>query len=314
MWIETLLGLFTVEYFYGTIRMATPIALAGVGEVFLERSGIINLGIEGIMLNGAFFAVLGAALTGNAFLGLLTAIGAGVLTALLFGLAVITLRANQIVAGAAINIGALGLTSFLSRVVFGIRELPVQVSGVQPWSVPILGDIPFIGRVFFQQTPVVYFAYFLIAVSTYVLFRTTWGLKIRAVGEYPRAADTVGINVYAWRYLTTSMNGFLCGIAGAALSLAQLNTFVDNMTNGRGFIALAAVIFGRWNPAGVAIGALVFGAADALQLRFQAFGVGITNQLLLMMPYLLTLIAVILFRGQAAAPAALAKPYVKESA
>ena len=313
MTIETLLGLFTVEYFFGTIRMATPLALAGIGEVYLERTGIINLGIEGIMLCGAFFAVLGASVTGSPFLGLLTAMLAGLIVALVFGVAVISLRANQIVAGAAINIGALGLTTFLSRVVFGIRMLPVQVEAIEPWPVPLLSEIPFIGRVFFQQTPIVYLTYVLIAVSTYVLFKTTWGLKIRAVGEYPMAADTVGINVYAWRYLAAMVNGVLCGIAGASLSLAHLNLFVDNMTAGRGFIALAAVIFGRWNPVGVALGALLFGAADALQLRFQAFGVGISNQLLLMLPYLLTLIAVIILRGQTAAPAALAKPYVKES-
>lgn len=310
--IETLIDLFTVEYFFGTIRTATPIALAGIGEVYLERSGIINLGMEGMMLIGAFFAVVGASLSESAAVGLLTAMLAGVITALLFAVAVITLRANQIVAGAAINIGALGLTSFLSRVVFGIRLLPVQVEGIQPWFVPFLSQIPVIGRVFFQQTPLVYFTYLLVGVATYVLFRTTWGLKIRAVGEHPRAADTVGINVYAWRYLTTLINGGLCGIAGATLSLAHLNTFVDNMTAGRGFIALAAVIFGRWNPAGAAVAALLFGAADALQLRFQAFGVGISNQLLLMLPYLLTLIAVIVFRGQAASPASLTKPYVKE--
>jgi ABC-type uncharacterized transport system permease subunit len=310
--IESLLGLFTVEYFFGAIRMATPIALAGIGEVYLERSGIINLGMEGIMLVGAFFAVLGAAASGSAVLGLLTAIVAATVLGLVFGFAVITLRANQIVAGAAINIGALGLTSFLSRVVFGIRALPIQVAGIGPWPVPVLSKIPFIGRVFFQHSPVVYFTYALILFATFVLYRTTWGLKIRSVGEHPRAADTVGINVYAWRYATTLLNGLLCGIAGASLSLAHLNTFVDNMTAGRGFIALAAVIFGRWNPFGAALAALLFGAADALQLRFQAFGVGISNQLLLMMPYLLTLIAVIFFRGQAVTPAALAQPYEKE--
>ena len=314
MSIEKFLELFTTEFFYATIRMATPLTLAAIGEVYLERSGVINIGMEGMMLLGAFFGVLGAALSGNPLVGLLAAIAIGALAALLFGLAVITLRANQIVAGAAVNITALGLTSFLPRVIFGIRPLPPQVTGIEVWPVPGLSNIPFVGHVLFEQSPVVYLTYFLVVISTFVLFRTTWGLKIRSVGEYPRAADTVGISVHSWRYGCTVLNGMLCGIAGASLSLAQLNTFVDNMTAGRGFIAMAAVVFGRWNPVGATIAALVFGAATALQLRLQAFEIGISSQLLLMLPYAVTLLGVIIFRGQTAAPVALAKPYVKEQA
>ncbi|MDD5367858.1 MAG: ABC transporter permease [Anaerolineaceae bacterium] len=304
--------LLTEEFLYATIRIATPIILAALGEVFLERSGVINLGMEGMMLMGALFGVVGASMSGNTWIGLLTAIVIGVVVALIFGLSVITLRANQIVAGAAINITALGLTTFLNRVIFGIRPLPVQINVLTPWPVPILSKIPVIGHVLFEQDPLVYLAYFVIIISTFILFRTTWGLKIRSVGEHPRAADTVGISVNKWRYICLMFNGVMCGIAGASLSLVQLNTFTDNMTTGRGFIAMAAVIFGRWNPIGAALASLVFGGASALQLRLQAFQIGISNQFLLMIPYLLTLVGVIIFRGHTATPKALAKPYAKE--
>jgi ABC-type uncharacterized transport system permease subunit len=313
MGIEGILGLFTLEFFFATVRMASPIALAALGEVYLEKSGILNLGLEATMLMGAFFGVLGSAMTGSALMGLLAALLAGVLTGLLFGFLSITMRANQIVTGAALNIAALGLTSFLSRIIFGVRPIPVQVEGFKPWPIPLLSEIPFIGRVLFEQSPLVYFTYLMVIVMTFVLYRTTWGLKIRAVGEHPRAADTVGINVFRWRYGCVLLNGALGGIAGSILSLAQLNTFVDNMTAGRGFIALAAVIFGRWNPVGAAAAALVFGAADALQMRVQAFSLNVPTDLLLMMPYLITLIGVIVFRGKAAAPVALTKPYEKEA-
>jgi len=314
MGIEMLLGLFTVEFFFATIRMASPIAMAAIGEVYLERSGILNLGIESMMLMGAFFGFLGSAFSGSGLIGVFVAMLAGGLTGLAFGFTVITMRANQIVTGAAFNILILGLTSFLSRTLFGIRATPLQVAGIKPWPVPILSDIPVIGYILFEQTPLVYLTYILIIVMTYILFRTTWGLKIRAIGEHPRAADTVGINVFRWRYGAAILNGSLAGIAGAMLSLAQLNTFADNMTAGRGFIALAAVIFGRWNPVGAALAALVFGSADALQMRFQSYGIGIPNDLLLMLPYLMTLIGVSIFRGRAASPVALTKPYEKEVA
>jgi ABC-type uncharacterized transport system permease subunit len=310
--VEQLLALFSLDFFHATIRMATPLILAAIGEVYLERSGVINIGMEGLMLFVAFFGVLGASVTQYAGIGLLWSILSGGLAAMVFGLAVITLRANQIVAGAALNIIALGVTTFLPRVIFGIRPLPPQVPGIQDWVIPVLSDIPIIGYILFQQSPIVYLTLVLIIVLTFVLFRTTWGLKIRAVGENPRASDTAGISVYGWRYACVLLNGFLCGVAGATLSLAQLNTFVDNMTAGRGFIALAAVIFGRWNPVGATVASLAFGAANALQLRLQTFDIGISSQLLLMIPYALTLLGVIIFRGQTAAPAALAKPYAKE--
>ena len=304
--------IFTVNFLYATIRIATPLILAAIGEVILERSGVINIGMEGMMLTCAFSGILVASSSGSATLGLLSAVIIGALTALLYGVAVITLRANQIVTGVAINIIALGLTSYLSRVIFGIRPLPLQAPGIGTFPIPLLSDIPVIGHIFFEQDPLTYLTFILIVVLTFVLFRTTWGIKIRAVGEHPRAAETMGINVNFWRYACVVFNGMMCGLAGVSLSLVQLNSFVDNMTTGRGFIALAAVIFGRWNPFGAAIASLVFGAASALQLRLQVFDIGISKQLLLMLPYAVTLIGVIIFRSQTATPAALAQPYIKE--
>lgn len=311
---ETLATMFSPDFFHAAIRMAVPIILAAVGEVYLERSGIINLGIEGLMLFGAFFAVIGAYVTAQAGIGFLWSILAGSVFASAFGFAVITLRANQIVAGAALNMVALGLTTFLPRLIFGIRPLPPQVPGIEVWAIPGLSDIPFFGYVLFQHSPLVYLTFILVIVLTFVLFHTSWGLNIRAIGEDPRTADAAGIRVNRWRYACILLNGALCGIAGATLSLSQLNTFVDNMTAGRGFIALAAVILGQWNPIGATLASLVFGAANAFQLRLQTFGIEISSQILLMIPYVLTLIGVIIFRGHTAAPAALAQPYVIEEA
>ncbi len=310
---EFLLSLLTVEFFLAVIRMATPIALAATGEVCNERSGVLNVGIEGMMLIGAFFAVVGSALSQNAFVGVLTAMLASLLTAFIFSIIVITLKANQIVAGFALNIAALGITDFLNRVIFGIRSIPIQVPGINPIDIPLLSKIPIIGPVLFQNNLIVYFTYLIVPAVYFIIFKTTVGLKIRSVGENPRAADMVGINVYFWRYSTTLLNGMLCGIAGAALSLANVNTFVTNITAGRGFIALAAVIFGRWNPILASLAALLFGTAQALALRFQAFGVAIPSQFLIMLPYALSLIGIIIFRGRASNPAALTNPYNKEA-
>ena len=311
--IELLFSLLTIEFLYATIRMATPIALSAIGEVYNERSGVLNVGIEGTMLIGAFAGVIGSAYSQNAFVGVLSAALASLLTALIYGVIVITLKANQIVAGFALNIAALGITDFLYRVIFGIRSLPVQVPGVNLWEVPVLSRIPIIGPILFQNNSIVYFTYLLVPVAYFILFHTTIGLRIRSVGENPRAADMVGINVVFWRYSTTLFSGILCGIAGAALSLANVNTFVAGMTAGRGFIALAAVIFGRWNPVGATLAALLFGAAQALALRLQAFGIGIPSQFLIMLPYVLSLLGIIIFRGTGSSPAALTIPYNKDA-
>lgn len=310
---ENILSLFSADFFYAVIRMATPVILAAIGEVYLQRSGIFNIGIEAMMIFGAFFGVLGAAITGGAWSGVLFAILSGVLAGLIFGFLVITLRADQAVTGTAMSIIGLGLTSFLVRVIWGIRPLPVQVNMIGIWPIPVLSKIPFIGHILFDHTPFVYITYLLVGIATFVLFRTTWGLKIRAIGENPRAAATLGINVIGWRYICCILEGGLAAIGGAMLSLADLNMFVDNMSGGRGYLAMAAVILGRWNPIGAAIGGIVFGAGNALQMRLQAIGVPIPNNLLLIMPYLLAFLIVVSFHSKSSAPSAIGTAYEKEA-
>jgi len=310
--LDFILGLFSSEFFYSTIRMAAPIMMAAIGEVIMERSGLFNLGIESMMMFGAFFGVFGAATFGNPWMGMITGIFAGAVTGALFGFITITLRANQSVTGTAFNIVGYGLTTFLARVFWGIRESPLAVTQFVDIPIPVLSDIPFIGYILFDHDPTVYLAYIVVAISTIFLFRTIWGIRIRAVGEHPRAAETIGINVFAYRYFAAAIAGALAAFGGAMLSLAQLNIFVDKMSGGRGFFALAAVILGRWNPLGVAIGCLLFGAGNALQMRIQAFNLNIPPDLLIAFPFALTLLVVIVFRSTAA-PKALAKPYEKEA-
>ena len=197
--------------------------------------------------------------------------------------------------------------------IFGMPELPPQAPGFGLLPIPVLSDIPIIGEILFKQTFPVYIVYIMIILMTLILYRTTWGLKIRAVGEFPRAAHTVGINVIGWRYGCAILDGALAGFAGAMLSLANLTTFIDNMSAGRGFISLAAVVFGRWDPVGATVASLLFGGADALQMRVQAFGVKVGSDVLLVLPYVVTLLAVILFRGKAGAPASMGQAYEKEA-
>lgn len=312
MGLENILSLFSQEFFYSTIRMAAPIIMAAIGETIMERAGILNLGIESMMMFGAFFGVVGSATFGNPWMGMLTGVFAGAVAGALFGFIVITLRANQSVTGTAFNIIGYGLTTFLARVLWGIRVEPLKVAQFQDFSIPVLSDIPFVGYILFDHDPTVYFAYVVVILSTIFLFRTIWGLRIRAVGEHPRAAETIGINVFRYRYLAAIAAGALAALGGSMLSLAQLDMFVDRMSGGRGFFALAAVILGRWNPVGVALGCLLFGAGNAIQMRIQAFGLKIAPDLLISLPFVLTLLVVIIFRSTAT-PKALAKPYEKEA-
>lgn len=310
--MQGFLAIFSEDFFYAVVRMASPIILAAVGEVMLERAGIFNLGIEGGILLGAFFGVLGSYLFGSALMGLLLAILVGALLGVLYGWAVITLGANQAVTGTGINILAAGLTSLLARMIWGVMDVPLTVQGINETPIPILEKIPFVGKVFFSHSPLVYFAYIMVAIVAFILYKTTWGLKIRAIGEHPKAADTMGIHVIAWKY---GMSVFACicaAIAGVILSLSFMNVFVDNIAAGRGYMAVACVILGQWNPWGCLLGGVIFGAGNALQMRLQAFGVPIATDLLLVIPMALALVVVLLVRGKnTARPAALAKPYEK---
>ena len=307
-----ILSIFNVDLFYTTIRMAAPIILAAVGEVMLERAGIFNLGIEGGILLGAFLGVLGSYLFQTPWMGLLLAILGGVVLGIIFGWATVTLRANQAVTGTGINILFAGLTSLLARIIWGVRDVPLTVPAFQEIKIPVLGDIPVLGPIFFRHSLLVYFSYLMVLVTAFVLYRTTWGLKIRAIGEYPKAADTMGIHVLSWKYGMAIFGNVCAAVAGVILSICFTNCFVDNIASGRGYMAVACVILGQWSPVGALAGGLIFGAGNALQMRLQIYGVPIPTSLLLVIPMALALVMVLLVRGKASArPAGLAKPYEK---
>ena len=309
-----LVAVLGVEFFAATVRMASPVLYATMGGILNERAGIINIGLEGVMLTGALTGVVVSFYTGDPWLGFAAAAVAGGLVALVHAFLSISLEANQIVSGAAINIACLGLTSFVIRILFGLKEQQRTVPHFVPSHVPVLSDIPVIGPIFFAQNVVVYAAYALVPLLAFVLYRSRWGLVIIASGEHPRAADTMGIDPNRVRYVCTVLSGVAGGAGGASLSLGQLHFFVDDMTGGRGFMALAALIFGRWDPVGGLVACLLFGAADALQFRIQATGVNIPYQFMLMLPYVLTLVVLVIFMARARGPAAIGVPYRREAA
>jgi len=304
---------FWVALLAAGLRLATPILLGALGEIFAERAGILNIGLEGMMLVGALAAYLGAVGVGDAWFGALCGVLAGMALGLLFAFLTVTLNANQIVCGIVVNLLALGLTGFIHRVIFGVTARLPSSPSLGTWDIPFLSSIPFLGPVVFKQHAFVYLSLFLIAVSWFVLFRTTWGLNIRAVGEHPQAADTLGVNVFRVRYAAILTCGALAGLGGAFLSLAQLNVFVEGMTEGRGFIALAVVIFARWHPLGALGAAFLFGITEALQFRLQAQGSDIPFQFLAMLPYVVTVVVLVSAFARSAQPAALNKPYTKEA-
>ena len=304
--------MFIVTFLTAMVRGAAPILLPALGEVYTEKSGVLNIGLEAQMLVAALVGFAGAYYTGNNWLGLLIGAFGGVVVSLLFALLTVTLGANQIVVGITINIFALGLTTFFYRVLFGVAIIPPHVDPMPEVAIPVLSGIPFIGQILFQQKAMVYIAFLLVPVAAFFLSKTTLGLKVRAVGEYPLAAESVGVNARVTRYWCIVLSGIGAGLGGAFLSVGQLARFTDNMIAGRGFIALAIVILGQWNPYRVAVAALVFAAADALQLSLQAVGLQLPSQFLLMLPYVVTVIAMVFVARRAIAPAALAEPYAKE--
>ncbi|MBI4553212.1 MAG: ABC transporter permease [Candidatus Latescibacteria bacterium] len=291
------------------LKMAVPLLMTALGELFAERAGVINIGLEGMMLAGAFGGMAGSYFTGSPWIGLLVGVGAGLLFAALFSVMSVGLGADQVVTGAAINLMALGLTGVLYRRIFGVTGAALSVQTFAPVGLPGFQDIPVLGEIVSGHTALLYIGFALVPVATWVLFSTSLGLTIRSVGEYPRAADTAGLAVSRVRHACVLASGVLAGAAGSYLSLAHSNTFVEGMSAGRGFIALAIVIFGRWRPAGAMWAALLFGLANAVQFQFQAIGSAIPYQFFLMLPYVLTLLVLVLFAGRARPPAALARAY-----
>ena len=301
--------------FAATLRYATPLVFASIGGLFSERSGVVNIGLEGMMLMGAFFAVWGADITGQWTLGLAIGMVAGGLTGLLHAFFSVSLRADQIVGGTAINFLALGLTTYLFFKIYGSEGTPTDLSTIPDVRLGFLDDIPVIGDflhdIFSQLDLMIWIAIFLVIATWVVVFKTPIGLRMRSVGEHPRAADTVGINVSAVRYGAVTVSGMLAALGGAYLSLGFVNSFDDNMTAGRGFIALAALIFGNWRPFGAAVACLLFGFSSALSDFLQEYSTSVST-LFEALPYVLTLVAVAGVIGKSIPPAAVGRPYTKQ--
>ena len=293
-----------------TIRNATPLVFAALGGMFSERSGVVNIGLEGLMLISAFAGVVGAFLSGSAVVALGFALAAGLIFALIHALMCVTFEADQIISGTAINLLALGGTGFLMVSIFGAGGTSPRVEGFGEVPIPLLSSIPVVGSALFSQSLLVYLMYVMVPVTFFVLFRTPFGLRLRATGESPEAVDTAGVSVSRMRYYGVALSGLLASLGGIYLSMGLLSAFTENMTGGRGFIALAALIFGRWNPIGAAGAALLFGFA--LAVTVQAPQDLVPQEFLLMIPYVLTIVALAAFGGRAIAPAAIGKPYRKE--
>ncbi|WP_427162187.1 ABC transporter permease [Aliinostoc sp. HNIBRCY26] len=293
----------TNDYIIASLRLAVPLAFAALGGMYSERSGVLNIALEGMLLTGAFTGAAITFYTNNPWFGVLAALMAGALVGLLHAFLCVSLYVNQLVSGLAINLVAAGLTAFLARLVFhgaSTQRLP----GIEPIIIPGLANLPILG-VFFQQDIFVYLLLALVVASLYILFHTSFGLTLRAVGEYPQAAATAGVSVRKVRYLAVMLSGTLASLGGAYLALVQIRFFTEGMSAGKGFIAIAALIFGRWHPIGITLACLLFGATEALQLRIQALGVNIPYQFLVMLPYAIALFALLGLAGKSKPPQSL---------
>ena len=288
------------------IRLATPYLLAALGEAVSQRSGVLDLGVDGIMLMGAFAAFFTVSQTGNLWLGVGAALVVGALMGLLMAVISVTLQAEQGISGIGLYLFGLGLSSLLFRVLIGSV---VGVSGFEEIKIPVLSSIPVVGDIFFNHNILVYLAYLMVPAIWFLFDKTTLGLKVRAVGQNPEAADSLGVSANRVRYFGVIFGAALAGVAGASLSIGTLNVFQENMTNGLGFIAVALVYFGGWRPVGVLLGSLLFATVNSLQLWVQVKGIPIPSDLAVMLPYLLTIIVLIFATNQIKQPAALDKPF-----
>ncbi len=291
---------------YSGIRLATPYLYASIGETIAQTSGVYNLGVDGIMLMGAFTGFYVGMKSGNLWLGLLAAAITGFLMGLLMAFISVTLKAEQGISGIGLQLFGLGLSTLLFKMTMGGVE---SIAGFPPVKIPFLGDLPFLGEAFFNHNILVYGGFLLVPIASFVLNKTTFGLQIKAVGQNPQAADSLGVNVARIRYTTVCLGGILSGIAGATLSIALINLFQENMTNGMGFIAVALVYFGSWKPGGVLVGSLIFSFVNAFQVWLQIKGINIPSDFAVMLPYLLTIVALVFAVRRSAQPAALSKPF-----
>jgi general nucleoside transport system permease protein len=308
---ETVVGVVGAGLFASTLQYATPLTFAALGGMYSERSGVVNIGLEGMMLTGAFFGILVCDKTSSWALGVLGGGLAAMLMALVHAVFSIHLRADQIVSGTAINLLALGITSYSYLSIYGDEGTPDNIDRIPDITIPGLGSVPWIGDVIGTMNVMIWLALILVVLSWVFLFRTPWGLRLRAVGEHPRAADTVGVSVFGVRYAAVATSGFLAGLGGAYLSFGLLNSFSENMTAGRGFIALAALVFGKWRPFGLLGATLLFGFASALGDALQT-SAGLSADLVSILPYALTLVALVGLVGRSTPPAAVGRPYQKQ--
>ncbi len=294
--MEGLLAILNTDLLVATIRLSTPITLAAVGATICERSGIVNIAMEGIMIMGAFFAVIVAYYTGNPWLGLIAGVVAGGIFSMVHAVATVTFHLDHVVSGAVLNILSFGIVRYLMVLFFGhpgtTEPIPHGLAEYQ-FAIPGLSKIPVLGPMFFNQTPIIYMSFILIIAALFFLKKTKVGLHLRAAGEHPLALETIGVSVYKMRYLGVLISGLFSGLAGAYLSIENAVSFTEGMSNGRGFIALAAMISGGWTAIGSFLAALFFGFADAFQIRMQIFKVlPIPSEIFIIFPYLATVIAV----------------------
>ncbi len=287
---DVLASVFSLNTLSAAIRMATPLALAAMGGTFSERSGVINIGLEGMILTGAFAGVAGSYYTGSPWFGILLALIAGGFLAAVFAVFAVKFKANHVVAGVGVNIFALGLTTWLMQVLWGSRGTSPNVNGLPRVSIPLMDRIPVIDKLFANHSPLVYLMLVLVVAGWIFLFKTPFGLRIRMTGERPGAADALGINVTGIKYFSVILSGVLSGLGGAYLSLGHLNWFSMNMSAGRGYMALAANIFGQWNPLGGLGASFLFSFSEAVQIRLQSINLGIANELIQMIPYIITIV------------------------
>ncbi len=305
------LDLFNAELLASGIRLSTPLILAALGGMFSERSGVVNIALDGIMIFGAFFGAWIAYQTANPWIGLIMAVMVGGMVAHIHAVASIRYHADQIVSGTAINLLAIGVPALLSNAIFGSTSITPNIDlRIPVISIPFISDIPFIGTLIGEYSFIVYFTVFLIPTLWFVMFKTSFGLRLRSVGENPEAADTAGVNVYLMRYYGVWVSGMMAGLGGAFLSIAHGSSYVRDISAGRGFIALAALIFGRYNPGLTVVGCLMFGIADAFQIQAQSV-IEIPVQFLQMFPYVLTMVILAGLIGKSHVPAAIGVPYTQ---